>query len=1640
MIIPLSDLKKIEHITNKDGFMFLYESPYYINPFICATLPSSNVVTAYSTTKKIDNYNPNVVINTSANDVEVYNEGYKAVIKGGEGKNYIHNYIGGDNSEIYTGGGKDVVWNQSNSVKIIAESGNNSIKNVIYNGEKFLPTSNVKITTGTGDDIVDHFGNSSVIKTGAGDDKISIIGGNDILVQSGDDNDEIHAVSNGDVGTNSSLTVDTGDGKNIVSVGSAWQYVTIQGGNDADFIVNDANNGNIFGGEGLDVITNTGDYTNIFGGQDGDIIKNYGNHVYIGGDNARRGEVRPGNDYINTYDGEDVTIVGGEGDDIIEAWHDIRTSILGGDGNDFIHLYRVSKTDFDNIAGDAGKAALFKFLGLFKTLEPILNKVQNFELGVNLGLFLCTWDPKYLNEAVQGVISFATDMIGEREKLAGFFGLVPLFGDLINIGKLGNNIDKLVSPITTVIGGKGDDVILNDGFAPRIFEYSSGDGNDIIHYLTISKAMALNHGWNVDALMQSTIFLRDSNISKVDVNDSNVTLTIGDGSIKLTDAEDGKFILRESDGKESTVSYSKDEKIGRVICTIYRNPKDKKIQDTVNPKTMNYIIQSEYGCESGKLYGGSQADTIYSMCHDTVCGEDGSDLIVHKQGSGSIQGGKGNDIINLYGPAGNNIVHYNVDDGDDIIYGFRGTDTLKILGSTYETVKSGYDIIVKVWDGSITIKDGAFVRVHIGGTKDSELWPMDFGSLGIEIDDQNTLKLSGDFKGKQIDVNDFEEPVGEVDVSAVSEGVEVIGNKNVNNYQGSNGSDVFYMTSDVKVIYHVPKVTYQDIQIKFKDVVTPSTVTEDYYTESSSMAYYDIAESRQTSGETIVVTVEAGGGDDIIYGDDERQKLYVYNAGDGYDTIVGFSENDTLNIVNGSYSTVKSEDDLIVKIGSGSVTLKDVSSANIIADKPISWTFKTLGSTVTATGKINGKVVATITGLKKGATAENLSVNGGVISIAKHALGTSNVAITGKYTLSVADNITQPIITPAGWLVSGTTATYKSENKTSYYTLASNKKSVIYKKAVASKNLVTVTGLNSGVSADDLTLSGKNVTVSANALGTSKVSISSGYNLVLGSDVTKSQTIAAGWNISGNTATYKTKEITAGYVLASNKKSVTYNSASGGDVLTTVTGLKSDTVAKNIPINTKTKTVTLNKAALDTGTVSVSGDYKLALGSDVKNKSKTTAAHFEVSGTTAKYVSTKITAGYSLATDKKSVSYVSATTGGDTLATITGLKKGTKATALSVSDNNVITISKAALAGKTITVSNGYTLALAKNVSAPVFTAAGWSVSGTTAKYNSEKIVAGYTLADDKKSVNYTKSLASKTLVTVTGLISGTTADKLSLKDNTVTLSGEIIGSKGATVNGKGYKFVLSSSGKITNVASSTSLTGSSGNDTLIGSKYADYISSGLDGSDYISGGGGNDTLLGLSGNCTLLGGNGNDYLSCDLEGNGSLVGGNGNDTLSACQGNITLAGGKGNDIFEFVLNDNKNFNATITDYTVGQNKILLNSSVSISSTHVSGNDVILNVSNSTITLKNAKGRKITFVDENGKTTSNTYSKSSSSNVSELWFTADDTNFSTSFEQIDSITQNGLSDYSLGNVDANTDWTALTPTDSLTSALTFSDK
>lgn len=135
-----------------------------------------------------------------------------------------------------------------------------------------------------------------------------------------------------------------------------------------------------------------------------------------------------------------------------------------------------------------------------------------------------------------------------------------------------------------------------------------------------------------------------------------------------------------------------------------------------------------------------------------------------------------------------------------------------------------------------------------------------------------------------------------------------------------------------------------------------------------------------------------------------------------------------------------------------------------------------------------------------------------------------------------------------------------------------------------------------------------------------------------------------------------------------------------------------------------------------------------------------------------------------------------------------------------------------------------------------------------------------------------------------------------------------------------------------------------------------------------IKGGKGGDTISGETGDDTLYGGAGNDSIFGGA-GKDKLYGEAGNDTLYAGAGNNTLTGGAGKDVFVY-----EGGSDVIADYKAGDDKIKL-ANASITSSSLSGSNIVLKTSAGNITVKGGKDKNITVIDKNNSETTQIYGR-----------------------------------------------------------------
>ena len=140
-------------------------------------------------------------------------------------------------------------------------------------------------------------------------------------------------------------------------------------------------------------------------------------------------------------------------------------------------------------------------------------------------------------------------------------------------------------------------------------------------------------------------------------------------------------------------------KIGNGTVTL-KGAKDKEINICVENYFQNY-------CDRVTLYAGEGDDTLYNRGETVSILSGASDVY--------------NAVREDDDETSNGVVYvYNDGDYEDLIYGFKDTDTLNIGSGTYSTQKSGEDIIVSVGKGKITLKGAKDKKINIRNDEGDE--------------------------------------------------------------------------------------------------------------------------------------------------------------------------------------------------------------------------------------------------------------------------------------------------------------------------------------------------------------------------------------------------------------------------------------------------------------------------------------------------------------------------------------------------------------------------------------------------------------------------------------------------------------------------------------------------------------------------------------------------------------------------------------------------------------------------------------------------------------------------------------------------------------------------------------------------------
>ena len=866
----------------------------------------------------------------------------------------------------------------------------------------------------------------------------------------------------------------------------------------------------------------------------------------------------------------------------------------------------------------------------------------------------------------------------------------------------------------TITGGTGDDYITSEG-GQVLYTYAQGDGNDTIYGFDES----------------STLQITSGSVNRATVSGNNILLTVGQSTIALADAYGLDLNIIDANGRAISASITTagtliegsdgDDYIelsGRVNATVRTYGGDDKVDASSSDNKKNYIelgdgndVINNNGSYT-TIDGGADNDNIYTGTNaisNSLVGGAGDDTISNNGDNSTVDGGAGNDNIENYG---NNAI-ISAGTGNDYIQDWSGNSTI-LGGAGNDTINAeSYNSLIDGGAGANVIQlNGDNSTVNVGEGNDNiyvsegvySLTVNDFGAGDAIILSEEIEKLETD-----------------------SDGNIIAGNVTISGLNGTASSRSW----------------------SFKNNVATYSETSGDLNLSNDNRTIVYGTGRSTVGGNVLLEISGVNSLDGIEADFDSKVVTIYASSLSKNNVVTVSDGYTLALGNDVPEVEEYEEEGWRISGNVATYIKgSVAEGYVLEDNQIAYKSSTSDAlTVTVNGVISTD------GL-------NIDVDNKVITVSASSLSQDlTVTASGDYTLTLGENIPEvETYQENSWRLDGTTASYVSGTTTKGYFVEKNR--IVYKTNTEGETLVTIEGV---VSTDGLSLSGNVITISASSLGNDTVTVSDGYTLQLGSDVTRlTEEQTTGWIMNSSGAVYMNGTTRVGYELKDNQ--ITYTSTGEDGAVVTVEGVTS---TAGLSIDMTNKVVTVSAASLsEDKTVTVSDDYTLALGSDVTSTTETQPAGWKLSDGKATYSTTTTTSRY-VARDNDIVYKTTSTE--NILATVEGVMS---TEGLSIDETNkIVTVSAASLSeDSTVTVSDGYTLALGNDVTtAQIKGQPSWNMRGSNAYGTISFESAGYRLENNK--ISYVTTTTNNTVV-VFGVAS---AENLKFDGTTVTVSKEAL-------------------------------------------------------------------------------------------------------------------------------------------------------------------------------------------------------------------------------------------------------------------------
>ena len=424
------------------------------------------------------------------------------------------------------------------------------------------------------------------------------------------------------------------------------------------------------------------------------------------------------------------------------------------------------------------------------------------------------------------------------------------------------------------------------------------------------------------------------------------------------------------------ISYADEEGIGYNAYLIRGSEIDNFDDDVVingsnnRDEIYNYNNRVTINCFGGDDYVLSQSSSAV-----LIYGGEGNDNISNNSSGGFTDGGNGNDQLDnrganstVLGGYGNDNIHNYGKNAN--VNGGAGNDTVQSFYCSSVTINGGDDddYLDSISDKAVILGGSGNDYVYSSGNNTT----IEPGSGNDRIFLQNAV-LMFNFEGYTLDLSTgrclVRYSAGNDTIINISELITLSFAENCFNNASEDGNDVVLNcnTGSVRLIDGVGKQINLLIGNDLSTLAFPTTVHgtsgDDSITNSNAFSLVEAAGGNDTvTNNTKIVTIDGGAGNDVIKnntignqtsilggdgndfiadrvrmsgatinggrGDDIISlkggvEVISYAAGDGNDTVYAF--NDKTRLAFDYDSIVQSGNDVVMKIGSGSITFKDTS-------------------------------------------------------------------------------------------------------------------------------------------------------------------------------------------------------------------------------------------------------------------------------------------------------------------------------------------------------------------------------------------------------------------------------------------------------------------------------------------------------------------------------------------------------------------------------------------------------------------------------------------------------------------------------------------------------------------------------------------